>query len=948
MEFKRPKQPRALVFVCAAALLTAGTAAETDPESPPPPLVAWESGRLVVLDDTVLPAVYVIAGLITQQRFGEALARIEGMSRPDVAPLQVELALAIAGHPSFPTPEAVLEATAERLDKALTEAPADPHLLLLHHQLETYRMAADLKPSGLGRIRCARNCARRGQVEAAVEELTPLSHDARQAVLERWALCASVEGHDEFEPLHSVLSRTLRDALRAHPKDPTLQRLSGVLARCEKHPWASIAVRPGSPLYPQWRMQCMRALHWSMPYAGVYRPHARQALGEALTELKRLFPENDVVRSYAGEKVPWGSQLGLSPPPSGAPGWAVAMRELRARVDYITDWWFLHRQKPDGAFSDDWGRDCRILPAWLVSAICCGNPQVETGAARLLDGAWSALADEGSGGPHTERRGWLARIQLENAVMPLLFYGDPLYLEPLLPHAHMIRDDYTAVNEQGHRHFKHLPPGLIAQPRGDAVPEGMDFLIAGQAMRPAATLAWYSNLPDSVSFLHDWTLAWSEDAARLGVDKPGGILPACVRFSDDNVDGVDGRWWDPGQGASFEWDATRQMHVFGKSLVAWTLTGNTRLLDGIRGELDLVRRYLGAGEASESDHRRGPGSAYWAARQVANSGAAILGPYRAATGDRQYDCLDWTLLPSYTRFLISGDPHDVTASLSADLAALRADLPLLTAEAPAPDRVALAANSLLGPLTGSPALLTDPPSWAVTWRDAGEGFTALVRDCHSRGLTAWVYSFADNEIHPCARFWRLEPGVYHLRLGPDRNADGVMDASPSESVSFRVVQRTDGARFALPPGGLHLLEVVMDAPDAKGGELARSQGPVLQPDVAIMPRDIVLGDTPRVGAPCRANVILHNIGAADADDVTLDVTVFPPDSEGPGLTVGKVRYGTLPHPGDLSPKRGLASFEWRPDAPGRYRIRVAATCSNPQGEIWSGNNQCELEVSVAE
>ena len=124
-----------------------------------------------------------------------------------------------------------------------------------------------------------------------------------------------------------------------------------------------------------------------------------------------------------------------------------------------------------------------------------------------------------------------SEMAADSSIIMALDYGDPLQFERFLQTTKTCEELHTAVNQHGHRHFRSI--GLSAT----AVQEdGLDANYHGRAMRPAAMIAWYSGIPRAVNLVHDWAKAWSEDTLRAGKGKPAGVMPALVRFADDNLD----------------------------------------------------------------------------------------------------------------------------------------------------------------------------------------------------------------------------------------------------------------------------------------------------------------------------------------------------------------------------------------------------------------------------
>ena len=85
---------------------------------------------------------------------------------------------------------------------------------------------------------------------------------------------------------------------------------------------------------------------------------------------------------------------------------------------------------------------------------------------------------------------------------------------------------HTGITNRGHLHVRSIEMSATASQEG-----GCDTRHHGRAMRPAALMAWYAQLPEAVKLLHDWCAAWREDTLREGQTKPADVMPAIVDFA---------------------------------------------------------------------------------------------------------------------------------------------------------------------------------------------------------------------------------------------------------------------------------------------------------------------------------------------------------------------------------------------------------------------------------
>jgi hypothetical protein len=921
---RTPWQRLARLAAIAAALgppcLSSGlrTAGAEIPDEWKPGLY-WEEDQLRIRVGDPDPSVRQAVDRINAGELEAALAGIESVEGADAAQRKAELALAVAGHPDVFDPEPALKLAAEPLQAALALQPENPALLRMQNQLDLYRAVPWLGLPTDPLLLPARDLVAEGKIDDARQKIAD-SGDRR--VLNTWCLASFFEGRDDLSVLLEDAERVLSEA--------GAPDLLALLKQHRDYPWASLSVQPDSLLHPRVLLGRMRAYYWWWRQMGEsYRPMSKQGFFELLDEVSKVFPTHDLVRMYRGERVPWGDGFRPDPPPPGAPGWAVNQRELRARVDYIVEWWFDHRQADNGELGGGWEDDCETLRTWSVTSICCGNPKIEAGIRRLVDGIWASGELVNGYDRAFKDVEHSSEMSADTSVMLSLAYGDPIYFERFLETTRTTLQVHTAANQHGHRHYKAMK--MSATEVSDAARQSADAMYCGRAMRPAAMVAWYSGIPQAASLVGEWARAWSEDTVRAGETKPAGIMPAVVCFADDGVDGPTDKWWDPALGDLYDWRPGRQDMVLGKIVGAWLAMGDEGLLAGPRAQFEILRRYQ-ADPVPDAP----AGSLDWAGTALVGETTCLVGMYRAYTGDPQFDDLLLKAGTGYARFLASGDPRDVEAAHAADLNSMRVNLPMVTSEVRGTDRVALRPMSLLGPLTGSPVSVTEPPSFAVTWRDVGPDFTALVRSSHARGLSVWLYSSAEKRIQPTARFWRLEPGDYELRIGFDADADGTVEAGYGQQVAFTYARRLDGARFYLPPRRLCLVEVTQlrERPARVG----------LRPDLALSPRDIVLRPQVAAGESCAGEATVHNIGAAAAADVELEVRAAPISSD--GEMVHRETLAELPAPLDLRPKTATADFTWTPPSRGRYLVEAVVRSAADVPEIYSGNNRASIEVEV--
>lgn len=915
---------------------TAAGAAEADYH------LEWKAGELVAIGGQPSKRVLRVIRLINREQFEEVFDYLLALNVSER--VRGELALAIAGHPNGQEESRALN-LAERWLQRGVNSDKDLAAKRLLNQLKVYRALTDIVLPWARRekghswvpgrnLLPARDFALKGDLPAARRELGSLREEYGPLVhaLIAWQLAGFFGGDEKHRRTYSVLLGEADQALKVayDAADPQGKRrlapFRPLLEEARRDELAVITLREAHLLFPRYMIEPLRAYYWW--WRETERPVARQGFEEILPQMQARFPQHELVRLYAGERIYWGDEHRIDPVPDGAPAWAVDQRELRARASHVVEWWFNVRQEANGELGGGWEDDCEAIRGFCSVLMGSGLPSGVAGLTRLVDGIWESGELVNGYDRRMKDIEHSCEMAADTSVMVLLAYGDPLYFERFLETTKTTYELHTAVNAHGHRHYRSRALSATEVHEDDSV--GFDTAYAGRAMRPAAMIAWYAHLPKAVDLVHSWAKAWSEDSVRAGESKPAGIIPAVVRFQDDSVDGG-GKWWDAEIGGLYTFQPSgTQDEIIGKMMAAWELTGDDSVLDGLRAQLRIARSY----RAKPIENPQ-VGTLEWAASQVAAPAPWMASWYRAVTGDDEFDDLALADI-GYNRYLVSGETADIDAQHTHDLEAMRYNLPLLTSEVRKTDRIALRGGSLLGPLTGSPGRPTETPLFAMTWQSVGPDFAAVVRSSDSRSVRAQLYNFARRPLRPVARFWRLEPGRYALRVGADAKGEANV-AGSVKTIEFTCVERLSEVAFELQPGVLTQLEVVqLEKGEARPRHL---------PDLAIASRDLkVLGAKKDQAMKC--TLVLHNIGSARARDIRVHVRAIAKRGDSTPVDVATLNGGDLDFPADLVAKTKELEFTWMPSRSGLVRLEVEVECGDGEPEIYSGNNRAAVAVSV--
>lgn len=884
-----------------------------------PTLLYWQDGQLRLRREGPTNEFLRIVQSINDKKFDQALASIEQLDMSNR--FRGELALAVAGHMENEQPAPALQ----QAKKYLQNAPAGDDLSAkrLWHELELYQYIPNQGWRVNHRALPARDLIREGKLEEGLAWF----NDSPSAWVIRWGVAGHFQNDDFFERLLEDLEATINRWGTDQPLSPHLKRL---IWRVREHDWAPLVIPSESLLYARSMIEPMRAYYWWYKQMGKGRPMAQQGFEEIIEQMRIRFPDYVLVRMYAGEDVPWGDEFLPANAPPNAPQWAVALRELRGRMEHIMDWWFGVKQAPDGQLGGGWEDDCETMRNWPIAAIVVNNEMIAEGNRRLANGIW-----ENSG---EVVDGWDRRMKdVEHSsemvndsspVMAQLDYGDPLWIERCMRTAKTVDERFMGVNDHGHYHFKGM--NMSATDIATEGKAGVDACYCARGMRSTVMAAWYSNHPRLVDNVERWALAWSEDTVRAGKSKPAGIVPTVVGFKDDNVDGYGPSWRDSGLGSLYQW-LVQVDEIFATQFAAYLLTGNEKVLEGLRGMLELCTNESDTGDA-ELDR---------AVRQLRGHGIfrQLIQWNRNFLQDKTFDDAIRTMIPrGYERYRVTGDLTDIEPSLTGSLSGLRLNLPMRTTEVRGTDRVGLNFYSIMGPYSGGVAAIYGYPSMAVSWKNVDGDFTAMVRDHGSDFVTAWAYQFGDQAAEPNLHFWKLPPGRYELRLGKDENADTKPDQGWSTE-SFEIQKRLDRVSFNLPPQQLWTLEVRQleaFAPPA-----------LLRPDLAVMQRDIKIIGDPTTKQTVNGTVTIHNIGSKDAAGIRLKL-IASSGREGGDTILLDESIDMLAYPQDLLPKTVDLDFQWTPLASGTHTLTAQVTSTNAEGEICDTNNQATSQEYVIE
>lgn len=673
-----------------------------------------------------------------------------------------------------------------------------------------------------------------------------------------------------------------------------------------------------NPFYHKARMYLARYLWWDGAEGGDQR--LKNLARDIFAELREVAPDQPVIREYLGEAVPWGEDLIAQP--DGVPEWAAYLREAYARQVRIIEWWFDHRQAPDGQLGGGWGDDVEILRSWSpIAAISTGSPKVVAGIEKMSEGIWRILTNGYAGGIGDVEHSAEPSADTMPAML-LLRYGDPLWVERNLATARTIRDVLTGRDAKGYVRFKSTELGANAV--GTHPRQGGDTAYHGRVMKHLIWLAWQGNTGARDLFLN-WAEGWAAAiTAKIGT-KPAGVPPGTLWYpSGDISPSPDIPWWDPDYNY-YGWPGPFSITT-DALLSAYRLSGDLKYLEPLLSVWTTATSgpLVGSGDEGE------PGSDTWIRRRLQHRGGRDqLAYYRWLTGDGAYDEYQRRFDSGVTKYQLDGDLDAYLASFEGAAKGLRNNFAMRTSEVIMTDRAGMdGAKVTFAAYTGAPRLWGDAgtPLIAVTWVVPDTDFAAVVTHATEQRLRVWLYNFHQETTRMGMRVWRLQPGNYVVTQGEilhgERPFQHRYGWAPPWPVT--VAHRGDVIWVDVPAGVAYAVDIRLREPRPT---------PATAPDLAIAPRDISIE---RADAK-RSNVLVmvHNIGNDTAREFRVALEVR--DDEAGWKQINSKGLARLDAPTDLDPKRVLVKLAGsNADLAKGWRVVVDSEAA--VRELYEGNN----------
>ncbi len=281
----------------------------------------------------------------------------------------------------------------------------------------------------------------------------------------------------------------------------TLLRAAGIYSKiASARPWAS---HPLSSKWLEeydgsdWALQRRRPLAYELflllERIETLQPGHPIAVGQYLTFMRN---------QHRGGMLDASELPEVSPPP-GVPRWVLLLqRSLQATVG-ICNWWLTNRQSAEGEFGSFLGDDTDLLQWWVPLAMVDDSfaQRVRPAFAKLCDLLLKHNLKEGTSLRQTDPLHAYEEGLNHLSIMPLLFYGDPYYIE-LLMEAARTSEKYLQPGPDGTLRFAVSEFGYaIAQNPALSPPPGRPSVTSALMLHPQLILAWYNQNPRAVETL---------------------------------------------------------------------------------------------------------------------------------------------------------------------------------------------------------------------------------------------------------------------------------------------------------------------------------------------------------------------------------------------------------------------------------------------------------------
>ncbi len=650
------------------------------------------------------------------------------------------------------------------------------------------------------------------------------------------------------------------------------------------------------------------------------------------TLLSTAFPEHQVLKMYRGENI-FFATTGITNP-KGMPGWAVYQREAVTRMLQIIHWWVNERQAANGELGGKYGDDVEILRWWMPAILGADDSVAIAGHTRLADGVWnSGILEKGFAKRIDDVEHSAELFRDTHAGIFLVKYGDPEYVERCMIGMQHFNEVWTGITPLGHRHFKSYY--LSATQVKEEAPYGVDVPLNARALLPGLWTAWYNRNPAILTSFAEWCAAWSADADREENGKPRGVFPAAVTFASDKIGGYKGNWYDADLAYSYyRWESLGHIsELYSHFLGMYAITKDSLYLEPIHSVARLMDT-----TGSNPSEKQMPGSLQWVKNKLTikkeegflanHPMGRVFSMAKKISGNKTYDPYVLQYGDAYNRYETGKDKNILMRGLDSLLPSLRYNFPLFTSEVKFTDRVYIpGSNLLLGMYTGHFGAGYEYPALVATWKNTGKDVAVLVRQGNDTSATVSLYN-SGKARQVTMRTWMLEPGVYKMTEGIDRNDDGRADEIIKKT-GIQLSERVSDLPIVTPAEKNYVVSLVrLSSILKKETELA---------DPGLSAKDITVTSSRANGHSfMKIQARIHNIGNTSAENLMVYLIVD-------GVKTDSSLIGNIQAPNDLRPRSESVLFTAK--ATGRQH-RVGIRIEYQQPEITRFNNYAERIITI--
>jgi hypothetical protein len=620
---------------------------------------------------------------------------------------------------------------------------------------------------------------------------------------------------------------------------------------------------------------------------------------ELFSTLLPYYPDHKILKMYSGKRIPY--KIIAYDNNTGIPPWAFYSTEALKNILETIHYWVDNRQADNGEFGGKYDDDVEMLRWWPIARMAIEDEKTLLGLQRLVDGIWQS--DWITEGFSTKLRDVEHSSEPVADTQPMMIgldYGNPIYVENCMQSIKGLDKLWTGINKKGHRHFKsswYSYKVIDSRP-----PRDCDVPMNTRTVKAARWLAWYNRHPLAINFLREWGDSWLEDCLRIDKDKPYGIVPSAIRYEDDAIGGHADNWHHPGLFWRY-YDFHGGADMLQQFLVTYDLTGNERYLEPIELALNLVSKYEG-----QNLNDAAAGSEEWVVKILRRSDnfAETIEKWRLLTGKTDYDELLIKYGSEYLKFYLTGDIEHIEFGSRKVLDGIIHNRELLTTEGYFTDRIeigdlhkslVLGAGHLESIYTGSSLFEGFYPFHSVTWKELGEDFAAIVIESTKKNLSLWVYNTGDSTKKGTLSFWRMTPGKYEIRQGPDEDYNSLPDKIEKQDI-IEIFSRSAAWPVTLPSKSSQIIVLSQIEPYPETGQMEMADIAVSRSDITIKKQED--SDLAEVVVP------VHNIGIVDVKNIKVEIHYSTNKED---QVTKSVTLDNIIAPLDLKPKIEEVVFE---------------------------------------